>query len=255
MRSNSKKVAFIAAIVLVVSPCLAQNSNFKEIKNNLNLEMIFVQGGTFTMGCNSGHCEPNELPTHQVTLSDFYMGKYEVTQAQWVAVMGSNPSIFKGDNLPVENVSYGDVQEFILKLNSLTGKQYRLPTEAECEFAGRGGTHFSGYEYSGSDANESVAWYHPNSDNTTHPVGSKFPNKLDIYDMSGNVFEWCNDWYGEYSSSLQINPQGPSTGTDRVLRGGSWRGKAFYLRMFTRLHVPPERHDSHYGFRLACSSK
>ena len=157
-------------------------------------EMIFVQGGTFTMGCTSEQgevCWDHEKPAHQVTLSDFYIGKYEVTQEQWRAVMGNNPSHFTGDeHLPVENVLFNEVQEFITILNSLTGKKYRLPTEAEWEYAARGGRNSLGFMYSGSNTVGNVAWYSGNSNEKTHPVGTKTPNELGIYDMSGNVMEW-----------------------------------------------------------------
>ena len=140
----------------------------------------------------------------------------------WQAVMGKNPSSFRGNNLPVERVSWNDCQKFIKKLQKLTGKKFRLPTEAEWEYAARGGNRSRGYEYSGSDSVDYVAWYRGNSDSKTHPVGGKKANELGIYDMSGNVNEWCNDWFERYSSSHQTNPVGPSSGSHRVLRGGSW---------------------------------
>ena len=217
-------------------------------------EMVFVQGGTFTMGCTSeqgSDCFEDEKLAHQVTLSDFYIGKYEVTQAQWRAVMGTNPSYFTGDNLPVEQVSWNDVQEFITKLNSLTGKRYRLPTEAEWEFAARGGNNSRGYKYSGSNTVGDVAWY---NSNRTHPVGTKAANELGIYDMSGNVLEWCSDWFGSYSSNAQTNPTGPSSGSDRVLRGGSWYHDAIYARVSFRGYWNPGTRNFGLGFRLACSS-
>ena len=231
--------------------------NYSETTNGLNLEMIAVQGGTFTMGCTSEQgedCSHSEIPTHQVTLSDFYIGKYEVTQGQWKAIMGNNPSSFKGDNLPVENVNWNYVQEFIRKLNVQTGKNFRLPTEAEWEFAARGGISSSGYKYSGSNTADDVAWYSENSEKKTHPVGTKSPNELGIYDMSGNVWEWCSDWFGSYNNNAQTDPQGPSSGSYRVFRGGGWSDRAGGTRVSVRDDgTPGARAD--FGFRLACSSK
>ena len=216
--------------------------------------MVYVSGGTFTMGATSeqgGDAFDREKPAHSVTLSGYYIGKYEVTQELWKAVMGSNPSRFKGDNLPVERVSWNDVQEFLRKLNAMTGKRYRLPTEAEWEFAARGGNSSRGYKYSGSNSLGSVAWYDGNSGNKTHVVGTKSPNELGIYDMSGNVREWCQDWYGSYSSSSQRNPKGPNSGSYRVDRGGSWFSRARYCRVSTRNNRTPDFRDSSLGFRLA----
>ena len=223
-------------------------------------EMVYVKGGTFTMGATAeqgSDAYDDEKPTHSVTLSDFYIGKYEVTQAQWKAVMGSNPSYFKGDNLPVENVSWNDIQEFIKKLNAQTGKRFRLPTEAEWEYAARGGNQSKGYKYSGSNSISEVAWYDGNSGDKTHPVGQKTPNELGIYDMSGNVWEWCQDWYSSsaYSSSSQTNPTGPSSGSSRVLRGGSWYYYARYCRVSNRSFSGPAGRNGSSGFRLACLSE
>ena len=219
-------------------------------------EMVFVKGGTFTMGATSeqgSDVDDNEKPTHSVTLSDYYIGKYEVTQAQWRAVMGNNPSNFKGDNLPVENVSWDDIQVFIQKLNERTGKNFRLPTEAEWEYAARGGSQSKGYKYSGSNTLDDVAWYYDNTCVKTYPVGQKQPNELGIYDMSGNVLEWCQDWYDSYSSSSQTNPTGPSSGSRHVLRGGSWNYDAGDCRVSTRGSRNPSNCSYNYGFRLVCS--
>ena len=216
-------------------------------------KMVTVEGGTFTMGGTSEQGDDaysNEKPTHSVTVSTFAIGKYEVTQKQWVEIMGTNPSYFTGDdNRPVEQVSWNDVQEFITKLNARTGKNYRLPTEAEWEYAARGGNKSKGYKYSGSNNLDDVAWYSENSDKTTHRVGEKQP----IYDMSGNVWEWCSDWYGSYSSSAQTNPTGPSSGGDRVLRGGSWSYSAKYCRVAIRGSSAPSYRYYIYGFRLVLS--
>jgi len=192
-----------------------------------------------------------EKPTHQVTVSSFSIGKYEVTQEEWEAVMGKNPSYYKGAKRPVEEVSWNDCQEFIRKLNSLTGKQFRLPTEAEWEFAARGGTKSNHYKYAGSNTLSSVAWYDDNSGSTTHPVGQKSPNELGLYDMSGNVWEWCQDWYGDYSSSAQTNPKGPSSGSYRVVRGGSWDDDARLCRVSSRFIFTPGVTSYSLGLRLA----
>lgn len=220
----------------------------------VSFTMVFVEGGTFTMGATSeqvGEADDWEKPTHRVTLSDYYIGETEVTQALWKAVMGSNPSYFKGDNLPVENVSYDDVKTFITKLNQKTGKTFRLPTEAEWEYAARGGKKSKGYKYSGSDNINDVAWYKDNSDDKTHPVKTKRPNELGIYDMSGNVYEWCSDWYGKYTSEAQTNPQGPSGGSYRVLRGGSWSYFAGSCRASDRDYDFLSDLINVLGFRLA----
>ena len=219
------------------------------------IEMVLVEGGTFTMGATpeqgSDACD-NEKPAHKVTLDSFYIGKFPVTQRLWKAVMGSNPSDFKGDNLPVENVSWDDVQTFLRKLNAATGKTYRLPTEAEWEYAARGGNKSQGYKYVGSNDLDLVAWYYSgNSDGTTHKVGTRFPNELGIYDMSGNVWEWCQDWYGSYSSSPQTNPKGPNSGSYRVRRGGSWFNYARDCRVSYRYSYSPVLRDYYLGFRLA----
>ena len=224
--------------------------------NKLINNMVYVSGGTFTMGGTSeqgSDIYDDEKPTHSVTLSSYYVCKYEVTQALWRAVMGSNPSNFKGDNLPVENVSWDDCQTFINRLNSYTGRNFRLPTEAEWEFAARGGNYSRHYKYSGSNYIGDVAWYGDNSGNRTHPVGTKQPNELGLYDMSGNVYEWCSDWYGSYSSYSQSNPTGPNSGSFRVLRGGSWRGSARFCRSSDRSSGSPGGRDYDLGLRLVLS--
>ncbi|ACF14786.1 protein of unknown function DUF323 [Chloroherpeton thalassium ATCC 35110] len=218
-------------------------------------DMVFVKGGTFMMG---SYDEDDEKPVHQVTVSDFYIGKYEVTQKEWKEIMGSNPSYFKGDDRPVERVSWNAVQEFIRKLNKKTGENYRLPTEAEWEYAARGGANSRGYEYAGSNNIDEVAWYDKNAcdkgsghpDYGTHPVGGKKPNELGIYDMSGNVWELCSDWYGDYSSSSQTNPTGPSSGSDRVCCGGCWFYFARLCQVVSRNGITPTRSGFDLGFRL-----
>ena len=240
--------------------------------NGVSFNMIRVEGGTFTMGATleeGSIAWVNENPAHQVTLSSYYIGETEVTQALWEAVMGSNPSYFKGANRPVEKVSWDDCQTFISKLNAITGKAFRLPTEAEWEYAARGGTRSMGYKYSGSNTMDEVGCYYENSGNShldetnwdygkldsigscTHPVKQKKANELGIYDMSGNVWEWCLVWYGKYSYSSQTNPTGPSSGSNRVVRGGSWGSVAKYCRVSYRNSSTPDFRGRSLGLRLA----
>jgi len=232
---------------------VGKGSDFKDEK--VGIEMVFVQGGTFRMGCTEeqSDCQDNEKPVHNVTLSDFYIMKYEITQKQWVQVMGKNPSNFKGDNLPVENVSWNDIRDFISELNIMTGKKYRLPTEAEWEYAARGGNKSKGYKCSGSSVVDKVAWYSDNGGGKTHPIGTKQPNELGIHDMSGNVWEWVNDWYGNYSSANQTNPTGPNTGSSRVNRGGCWYYDARSCRVSSRHNDSPDFRNNNVGFRLGLS--
>ena len=223
--------------------------------NGLTFNMIKVDGGTFTMGATSEQKKPfdNEKPTHQVTLSSYYIGETEVTQALWNAVMGKNPSYFKGDNLPVEKVSWEDCQKFIGKLNSLSGKRFRLPTEAEWEFAARGGNKSNHTQYSGSSNIDDVAWYDGNSGLKTHSVKTKKANELGIYDMSGNVWEWCQDRKGSYRSNAQTNPTGPNSGARRVSRGGGWVDGVWCCRSSFRNFNSPGDRGNGLGFRLALS--
>lgn len=234
--------------------------------NGVLFEMVAVEGGTFNMGAQSSDPDAanydsdaweEESPVHQVTLSDYYIGKYEVTQGQWVAVMGSWPNDVPsseygaGDDYPAYLVSWNNCQEFIDRLNSLTGKKFRLPTEAEWENAARGGNKSKGFKYSGGNDIDSVGWYEYNSKWHTHPVGMKLPNELGIYDMSGNVDEWCNDWLEPYNAEPQVNPQGPSHGINRVVRDGSWRYDARVCRVSKRGSITPGWYNICMGFRLA----
>jgi formylglycine-generating enzyme required for sulfatase activity len=197
-------------------------------------------------------CWEWEKPSHQVNVGDFKIGKYPVTQAQWAAVMGSNPASFaEVTSRPVENVSWNDVQTFIANLNHITGKEYRLPTEAEWEYAARGGDGSINDKYAGGGVIDTVAWYWDNSSNGTQSAGSKAPNELGIYDMSGNVWEWVNDWYGSYTASAKDNPKGPANGTNRVVRGGSWNNAARSCRVSGRDSSPPGNRNYYTGFRLA----
>ena len=229
-------------------------SNHTITVNGVSFEMVYVEGGSFDMGATSEQGSDAydwEKPVHRVTLSDYYIGRCEVTQELWEAVMGSNPSNFRGAQNPVESVSWNDCQNFIKKLNSLTGRTFRLPTEAEWEYAARGGNKSRHYKYSGSDNIDDVAWYDDNSGSKTHAVGTKSPNELGIYDMSGNVWEWCSDWYGKkYSAGAQTNPQGPSAGSNRVLRGGSWYYYARLCRVSNRGSLDPVNSYYYGGLRL-----
>ena len=234
-------------------PAPRRNSSTTGLSAELNKlinNMVYVSGGTFIMG---GDDSSDQMPTHSVTLSSYYICKYEVTQALWRAVMGSNPSNFKGNNQPVENVSWYDCQTFIKRLNSYTGRNFRLPTEAEWEFAARGGNYSHHYKCSGSNYIHDAAWYIDNSNKRPHPVGTKHPNELGLYDMSGNVCEWCSDWYGSYSSYSQTNPTGPNSGSSRVHRGGSWRYNARYCRTPERSSNSPDYCVNYIGLRLVLS--
>lgn len=282
-------VAFVCAFVGVYhlmkvlsrQPTIQPTNNivFTDTINGVTFNMVQVEGGTFTMGSTYldawiGDAYTDECPSHKVTLSDYYIGETEVTQALWEAVMNyeglcadgaiirkafsvwldQNPSTEYGlgANYPAYNVSYEDIVEvFIPRLNAITGKSYSLPTESEWEFAARGGNKSRGCEYSGSDNIGDVAWYTGNSSSRTHEVGTKSPNELGLYDMSGNVWEWCSDWYGSYSSSSQTNPTGPTSGSYRVLRGGGWYSFAQYCRVSYRHYYDPVNRDYSRGFRLA----
>lgn len=214
-------------------------------------DSVFVEGGTFLMGAESE--DKSERPIHEVSVSSFYIGKYEVTQKEWESVCGTNPAIFKGDSLPIHNVNYYDIQKFIALLNEKTGSKYRLPTEAEWEYAARGGNLTNNFIYSGSNDINQVAWSHINSNKVIHKVGTKLPNELGIYDMSGNVFEWCSDWYNReyYSISPKENPKGPKEGLSKVLRGGAWYlSFPSFCRVAFRDSAQPELKNECIGFRL-----
>ncbi len=278
MKKNLLKVSLLMMAAAVCFSCEELN------KLNAPEEMVFVKGGTFQMGSTDGGS--NEEPVHSVTLSDFYIGKYEVTQAEYTAVMGSNPSLFKGDDLPVEQVSWYDAIEYCNALSIAEGltpyyaidkttedpnntstsdevkwtvtcntssKGYRLPTEAEWEYAAKGGNQTQGYTYSGSNTLDDVAWYDENSNGTTHTVGTKAANELGIYDMSGNVWEWCWDWYGTYSSTAETNPQGPASGEYRVIRGGSWYSLDLNCRSSNRYGNFADNRFNYLGLRVARS--
>ena len=242
--------------------------------NGVSFNMIYVEGGTFKMGSSAWDSEAyeNECPAHKVTLSSYMIGQTEVTQELWQAVMGDNPSDYHVyPTCPVEEVSWDDCQEFINKLNALTGQQFRLPTEAEWEFAARGGNKSKGYKYSGSKKIKDVGWYWQNSgdkylpgDDSNwnpdridanhcrhHMVATKAPNELGIFDMSGNVWEWCQDFYSIYKKDPQTNPTGPSRGNNHVFRGGCWNGDARFCRVTTRFRTHPSIRYDYLGMRLA----
>ena len=243
-----------------ISPTIGKANYTPNVKtfyaNGVSFEMVEVRGGTFRMGATSEQGSDVwefEKPVHSVTLSGSYIGKTEVTQALWKAVMGSNPSYFKGDNLPVDQVSWHDCQTFIRKLNGLTGRHFRLPTEAEWEFAARGGNQSRHTQYSGSNRIDDVAWYNGNSGSDPHPVKTKQPNELGIYDMTGNVLEWCQDRYGDYSSSAQSNPTGANSGLLRVNRGGSWHSDPLFCHSSHRHNNAPDDEGYGLGLRLVLS--
>ncbi len=256
-----KTRSLILALGVLATPVLAQEMSEAErltVVARIADNMVRVEGGTFTMGATSEQGKEafaGEKPKHSVTLSGFYIGRFEVTRREWEAVMGTNPNagVFEGDNRPVQNISWDDCQVFIEKLNKLTGRTFRLPTEAEWEYAARGGKLSQGYKYAGSNVVGDVAWYLDNSSLSTHNVGTKRPNELGLYDMSGNVQEWCADWYNDYKSEAQTDPRGPSAGTDigHVIRGGYWGLQGRFTRVSYRDGQPPSNHNSGLGFRLA----
>lgn len=247
-------VALILAFVSVRKASLSNKApplHLPSNKNDSKIEFVYVKSGCFQMGGDGFY--KNEKPMHQVCLKGYYMGKYEVTQTQWQHVMSKNPSQFRGNNRPVEKVSWDNVQTFIIRLNQKSGKQYRLPTEAEWEFACRSGRN--GQEYCGSNKINKVAWYKGNSANKTHPVGKKNPNKLGFYDMSGNVMEWTQDRYQSdyYRNSPIHNPKGPLSGSEYVIRGGSWMDNQWLARTSQRQGKNSNFNSQGIGFRLASS--
>ena len=220
--------------------------------------MVYLEGGTYKMGCGSwtDDCDGDEKPVHTVIVSSFYMSATEVTQAQWKSIMGNNPSNFKGNNLPVENVSWNDVKQFLKKLNQQTGGGYRLPTEAEWEYAARSGG--VNEKYAGTSSNlGDYAWYRDNSNSNTHPVAQKMPNGFGLYDMSGNVQEWCSDIYDKsyYKNSPAKDPKGAKSGSSCVLRGGSWFMNVAFCRLSNRNFNFPQSRYNDIGFRLAMDKK
>jgi formylglycine-generating enzyme required for sulfatase activity len=273
-RTGAIRAIAVAALIVFVGGCKTTPEN---VTNTFNMAFVLIQPGVFMMGCSEGdaECLADERPQHPVKISQaFYLGKHEVTQAQWTALMGNNPSRFQGESRPVENVSWNDTQEFIRRLNSLEGtNKYRLPTEAEWEYAARAGMPTKFPFEIGRTADH--AWYWNNANRETHPVGEKQPNPWGLHDMHGNVWEWVSDWYGEgyYASSITSSPgvvvkpkeilsgpkivisdpKGAVEGTGRVLRGGSWGNDLRYLRSAHRNAYPPDYRNANTGFRLVVS--
>ena len=270
-----KRLFYLVLGLVVLAGCnkdddenkLVIGKDFTERVEGMDLKMVYVKGGTFQMGATSEQGDDyysDEKPVHEVTLSDYYIGKYEVTQGLWRKVMGTtleeqrdkagySDFYGEGDAYPMYYVSWNEAQEFCTKLSELTGRKYALPTEAQWEYAARGGAKSQGYKYSGGNDIDEVAWYWGNSEEkySTSPVGLNKANELGIYDMSGNVWEWCSDWYGDYSSEAQINPVGPETGSYRVFRGGSWYYYARLCRVSDRDFTSPFYLYYDLGFRVA----
>ncbi len=247
---DARSLRFIVTLIVMLIPVWVWAQTPPTYKNSIGMEFVLIPAGTFEMGSTKG--DKDEQPVHTVTISKpFYMGKYEVTQAQWQEIMGSNPSLFQGDgSRPVEQVWFDVVQDFIGKLNAKEGKNhYRLPTEAEWEYAARAGTT-TAYSF-GDDAAQlgEYAWYKDNASGQTHPVGQKKPNAWGLYDMHGNVWEWVQDWYQRYSPEAVTDPQGPQSGTHRSRRGGAWNNFAKICRSANRYSVAGFR-DDFLGFRL-----
>ena len=251
-----------------ISPTIGKANYTPNVKtfyaNGVSFDMVEVRGGTFRMGATSeqgSDVSRDEKPVHSVTLSGYYIGKTEVTQELWQAVMGTTLTDFAsqlgvctygvGDDYPMYFISWDDCKEFIGKLNEITQMNFRLPTEAEWEFACRGGKNSKKYKYSGSNDIDEVAWYSGNSNASTQPVARKAPNELGIYDMSGNVWEWCSDWFGFYTRDSQDNPTGPASGDDRVMRGAGFSSYADETLLHTRYYGNPAKCYNNFGFRLA----
>jgi formylglycine-generating enzyme required for sulfatase activity len=222
-------------------------------------ELVFVEGGTFTQG-SDGLINADEKPAHEVTLSNYYIGKYEITQKQFFDLLGRFPDLPPvpseglGDNFPIYYVTYADAEAFLAKLNAQSGKHYRLPTEAEWEYAARGGKESKGYLYSGSDNPYDVTKYYGTGGNTWE-VGYSVPNELGIHDLTGNAYEWTSDWYGPYSAEKQTNPTGPASGTHKVNRGGTYINVPVGLRVAARYKSLPEAQEKFLGFRIAHSEQ
>lgn len=258
-----QKLSILSFVLLLfaaatISSCSSISDKDFEV-NGVKFRMIAVEGGSFMMGATPGQGEDareNEKPAHKVTVDDFLIGETEVTQELWFAVMGNNPSYFKSDegNLPVENVSWNEVQVFIKKLNVITGQRFRLPFEAEWEYAARGGKKSTDKKYSGSDDIDEVAWYKDNAEGKTHAVASKKANELGIYDMSGNVWEWCEDWYGEFTEEEQINPQGSLSG-ENLIKGSSWYNDTNKSHISFRQNMKADIKTNSFGFRLLLTKK
>lgn len=256
-----KKAISTIFLLFICLGVFSQNNDRDFTVKGVSFTMKYVKGGTYTMGYSPEqvHGVANEKPAHKVTVSDFYIGEIEVTQELWLAVMDSAPSsnggwtaeFGLGNDYPAYRISWNDAQIFISKLNKLTGSTFRLPTEAEWEYAARGGYRSLGYRFSGSNNISDVAWYDANSAGMSHPVKLKKANELGLYDMSGNVWEWCQDWYATYSSEYQVNPKGPEKGTYHIDRGGAWNRNNKYSRVTARCYDDAGLRNKNLGFRLA----
>lgn len=249
MKTIKGLIMLVCVTLGLASVAQAQNDLTFKV-NGVSFTMKYVQGGTFPMGSNDDVPSCEASPLHSVTVNGFYMCETEVTQALWRAVMGTDPSYFKDDNRPVETVSWNDCYNFVRELNRMTGRNFRLPTEAEWEYAARGGNRSSGASHAGSFSFDKVAWCSDNSGGLTHPVKTKQANELGLYDMSGNVAEWCSDWYGDYSAYSQLNPQGPSNGEYRVYRGGCWSEFEIFSTVSCRNADRPDTWMNYIGFRF-----
>lgn len=272
------KDKIVYLIICIATSCLIASCKKKDIRpktydvqytdtsvvfkiNDAAFTMVLVDGGTFEMGATKeqgNDPDTNEYPVHVVHLSPFYICKTEVTQELWTAVMDENPSRIRGDDqLPVDCVKWDMCQRFIIALNNILKNQFeiRMPTEAEWEFAARGGNRSKGYKYAGSNNLNQVGWYESNSGQSTHPVGMKKPNELGIFDMSGNIWEWCSDWTGHYPETEQTDPKGPEDGTIRIMRGGSWTYDQSFCRVSRRNYISNVIHVSNCGLRLAMTYK
>ena len=264
-----KRIITLFILTTLVLQLFSQN-DYTENEFGINMKMVYVQGGIFEMGCiedDCSDCDGDEMNIREVSLSDYYIGQFEVTQKQWKAVMGT--TIFQqrdkcnanmalsgtGNDYPMYYISWEEANEFCRVLSSKTGKLYRLPTEAEWEFAARGGNNTQLYKYSGSNEIEDVAWYAQNAFSKTHKVGHKTPNELGIYDMSGNVWEWCYDIYGDYRSNDNKDPKGAKSGTKRINRGGSWRNNSTSCRVSDRSYDSADFRYISLGFRVVCEPR
>ena len=267
MKRLSKKLKFVMLAVAgvlfnfhfsIFNSLRAQDSVLTVgLPSGMSLDLVWVEGGTFVMGNNQArgvkYSYQSSRPEHSVTVDGFFIARCEVTQALWRAVMGGNPSKFNSNpDLPVDCVSWDEAQQFAIMLNQLTGHRFRLPTEAEWEYAARGGRRAKDTPFAGSDRNglDRCAWYCVNSQGSTHPVGSLQPNELGLYDMGGNVAEWCLDWAGEYPDTPQDNPRGPRQGEHRILRGGHYNSTSSACSVFDRGWYIPSGKYEYYGFRL-----
>lgn len=243
-------IAQLKHLAFFTFTAFASLANAQEIPS---IELIHIHGGTLQLGSTDAVAEDDEKIQMNTEVGDFYLAKYEVTQALWMAIMGNNPSTYRNcPECPVETVSWEDAQAFIHALNEKTGENYRLPTEAEWDFAAKGGTQSQGHKYSGSPQLDEVAWHDQNSEGRPHEVGQKKPNELGLYDMSGNVYEWCADWYSPtYEYHADVNPHGPTEGVFRVLRGGDYTCPAAFCRIANRRSFLPSTRMNFNGLRLA----